>query len=215
MQLSAEIRLFWFDMKPAALEKWFMDAAIHRLTPWGPEVRTDVYLADGDQLELGVKTRGENPGVEVKGLIATVGDKLEFDSYQIPIELWSKWPSQKLGFETKASMTLHKQRWLRKFDTAGPPVEARDARPEIGCNVEWTIVQPPSAKAFWTLGFESFGRLSDIENSLRTVARVMQERTPPPAPGAEILSYPACIRRLRQVRAAERGSALTAPSSPE
>lgn len=198
MLLSAEIRLFWFAQKPQPLEDWFLSPIIHHGNPDGPEDRTDVYLADPNQIELGVKTRGENPGVEVKGLVAKPGDTLEFDSYEIPIELWSKWPSEALGFDTKLGITLHKKRWMRKFDTSGAePVEARDPRLQTGCNFEWTIVQTGSGQTCWTLGFEAFGHLQDIASSLRSVVRLMSERNPPPAPGAEILSYPAWIRRLR------------------
>ncbi len=194
MQLSAEIRLFWFDHKPAELENWFLDAGTQHCQASGPEVRTDVYLADSDQIELGVKTRGENPGVEVKGLIATPRETLEFDSYFVPIELWCKWPSPKLGFDIQTGVTLHKQRWLRKFDTAGArPIEGLDSRPEIGCNVEWTIVTI-SGEVCWTLGFEAFGHLQDVEKSLRTVVRLMNERNPAQAPGGKAMSYPAWIR---------------------
>jgi hypothetical protein len=185
MLLSAEIRLFWFDRKPAELEVWFMDASIHGSPPSGPEERTDVYLRDPNQVELGVKTRGENSGVEVKGLIATPGDTLEFDSYQIPIELWSKWPSEALAFDTTKGIELQKTRWLRRFDVAGGE----------GCNVEWTIVKQASGETCWTLGFEAFGHLQDVENRLRSVVHLMNDRNPPPALGAEILSYPACIAR--------------------
>jgi hypothetical protein len=192
MLLSAELRLFWFDHKPAELENWFLDAAIHQLDAWGPEIRTDVYLPDS-QIELGVKTRGQNAGVEVKGLIAKPGDTLEFASYQIPIEFWCKWPSQKLAFDTQTGVTMHKQRWLRKFNTAtARPSEARESMPEIGCNVEWTIVTLSGAIC-WTFGFEAFGHRNDVEKSLRSVARVMSGRNPPNSPGAAILSYPAFI----------------------
>jgi hypothetical protein len=95
--LSAEIRLFWFGAKPQALEDWFFSPEIHERRAEGPEERTDVYLCDAGQIELGIKTRGKNPGVEVKGLIATLPDPIEFASYQVPIELWSKWPSRSLA----------------------------------------------------------------------------------------------------------------------
>ncbi len=184
MQLSAEIRLF--GEKPAALEAWFLDDRLRSLPLGIAEDRTDIYLADPNQTELGIKTRGEKPGVEVKGLIATLDDPLEFDSYRIPIELWSKWPSQALGFETKSGVTLHKKRWLRRFDPASGQA----------CTAEWTIVTQSSGVTCWTLGFEAFGRLQDIETSLRSVVRLMRDRNPPPAPGAKALSYPAWIRNL-------------------
>jgi hypothetical protein len=120
MLLSAEIRLFWFGEKPSALEAWFLDDRLHSLPLGIAEDRTDIYLADPSQTELGVKTRGSNSGIEVKGLIATLDEMLEFDSYRIPIELWSKWLSQTLGLKADSGVKIQKHRWLRKFDTAGP-----------------------------------------------------------------------------------------------
>jgi hypothetical protein len=198
MLLSAEIRLFWFQDKPAELEAWFQETCFS-LPAAGPEKRTDVYLYDPSQTELGVKTRGENAGVEVKGLVETLTDTVEFNCSKIPIEIWSKWPSRALGFDASAGVTLHKTRWLRKFDTAGStPVEiASNAAPsEKGCHVEWTIVSRPSGETCWTLGFEAFGRLDDIVNSLRSVVRLMSDRKPPPAPGATAASYPAWVANL-------------------
>ncbi len=203
MLLSAEIRLFWFEQKPVELEAWFKEDHLHALPAGGAEERTDVYLYDPSQTELGVKTRGENAGVEVKGLVETLADTVEFNSSKIPIEIWSKWPSQTLAFDASDGVTLHKTRWLRKFDTAGSaPVEiASDAATsEKGCHVEWTIVSTPFGETCWTLGFEAFGRFDNIVNSLRWVVRLMSTRKPPPAPGATATSYPAWIANIDRAR---------------
>lgn len=215
MLLSAEVRLFWFDEKPSALETWFKDESVHHCPAGGGKLRTDVYLRDANQTELGVKTRGEKSGVEVKGLVALPGDTLEFNSCEIPLELWSKWPSQKLAFDMKAGVVFRKRRWLRMFDTTkAQPIEIAldsdeqpahgETLPQKGCNVEWTIVEIPSGEACWTLGFEAYGGLQNVENSLRSVVRVMNERNPPPAPGAKALSYLALIQQLPRT--------LTAPT---
>jgi hypothetical protein len=180
MQLSAEIRLFWFDRQPAQLEAWFLDPAVHQSPPAGPEDRTDIYLPDPRQTELGIKTRGEKPGVEIKGLIAKPGATLAFDSYEIPLELWSKWWSEAVAFDTKLGITLHKTRWLRRFDLAAGQ----------GCNVEWTIVRTGAGETCWTFGFEAFGPLGTLENNLRSSVETINQRNPPPAPGAQALSYP-------------------------
>jgi hypothetical protein len=185
MLLSAEIRLFWSDVKPADLEAWFLDASIHGSLLTNPEERTDIYLADPQQTELGVKARGEKPGVEVKGLIATPGDTLAFASYEIPIELWSKWSSESLAFDPASGIELHKTRWLRRFDIASGQ----------GCNVEWTIVRTRSGATHWTLGFEAFGPLPAIQQTLRSTVRTMHHRNPPPAPGAVARSYPAWLAK--------------------
>src|ERR1700722_10945195 len=110
MLLSAEIRLFWFDNKPEAIERWFTDDAVHHFSPGGGNKRTDIYLRDENQIELGIKTRGEKSGVEVKGLVAVLRNTVEFNSCEIPIEVWSKWPSQTLAFATNAGVALRKPR---------------------------------------------------------------------------------------------------------
>lgn len=207
MLLSAEIRLFWLDQKPSALEAWFLDARVHSGPAGGGSVRTDVYLRDPDQTELGVKTRGEKPGVEIKGLVGTPGEVLQFGSCVIPVELWSKWPSRKLAFDRDLGLTLRKTRWLRLFDDSQPePMEIalnseekpRDGQPlpKEGCHVEWTEVEIPPRTTCWTLGFEAFGGMANVETILRAVVRAMNTRNPPPAPGGQPLSYPALIRRL-------------------
>lgn len=182
MLLSAEIRLFW-SVEPSGIETWFMDASIHGSPASGPEDRTDIYLTDPKQTELGIKTRGENLGLEIKGLIAKPGDTLAFASYEIPIELWSKWSSEVLAFDTKSGILLHKTRWLRRFDIASGQ----------GCNVEWTMVRTREDATHWTLGFEAFGPLPVILQTLRSTIRSMNQRNPPPAPGAQLLSYPAWL----------------------
>lgn len=201
MLLSAEIRLFWFHQKPVALEAWFMEAAIHGSQASGPEERTDVYLLDEKQAELGVKTRGEQPGLEVKGLIARLGDTIGFDSYTVPMELWSKWSSETLSIDTKPGVALHKKRWMRKFDTTKAPlVETQETMPEKGCNVEWTMVAIASGETCWTLGFEAYGRLGDIEKSLRQVVLLINDRKPPHASNGKALSYPALIQQIARTR---------------
>ncbi|HEX5226248.1 MAG TPA: hypothetical protein VFW44_01000 [Bryobacteraceae bacterium] len=198
MLLSAEIRLFWFHQEPQDLEDWFFSAAIHHRNPDGPEQRTDIYLPEPDQTELGVKTRGFNPGIELKGLVARPGETLQFASHEIPLELWTKWPSAALAFDPQRGIGIEKKRWSRKFDTSGhEPVDSSDPQRANGCNVEWTIVRPASGDPCWTFGFEAFGRLPAVENSLRSVVRLMNNRRPPAAPGAEILSYPAYLARVR------------------
>lgn len=207
MLVSAEIRLFWFDHKPAALEAWFHSRSIHGATAGRAEQRTDIYLCDPDQGELGVKTRGEKPGVEVKGLIAPPGEKIELCGYEIPIELWSKWPSQALSFPSEAGIRLHKRRWTRQFNTsAAEPVElpSIDAQLQKGCSVEWTAVDLASGRRCWTLGFEAFGGLPEVVTSLQSVVHMMSKRNPPPAPDGRPLSYPALIQELASATGGQR-----------
>jgi len=204
MQVSAEFRVFWPGRGPEGLESWFLDASVHGCPAGGGLVRTDVYLYEAKQGELGIKQRGSKPGVEVKGLVARLPQVFSFGSENIEGEIWCKWSSGSLTFPKELSVTLPKARWLRKFDTGrGAPVEiplnqqegpvAGTALPERGCNVEWTTIAFPGGETVSTLGFESFGGLGDVEGSLRAVAAVMDGRNPPRASGGFRGGYPAWI----------------------
>src|SRR4030095_5243504 len=59
MLLSAEVRWFWEGRIPE-LTRWFGSGPF---APGGGEVRVDTYVGDPAQLELGVKSRGNKPGL--------------------------------------------------------------------------------------------------------------------------------------------------------
>lgn len=209
MQVSAEIRWFWKESLPAGLEEWFQSKDVHRCAAGGGDTRTDEYLRepprDTVQAELGVKRRGGKDGVEVKGLVSVVQDGVVAGPFAGPIEIWSKWSTQSLHVQDVVS--TEKLRWLRKFDTGGDtpaevplgsdekPVDKDRPLPERGCNVELTRVTC-AGKVWWTLGFESFGALQDVENSLRATATLLGTRRPPVL-GDDALraSYPAWLAR--------------------
>jgi hypothetical protein len=206
MQLSAEIRWFWRHIPPAGLEEWFHSADMHGCAAGGGERRTDEYLRDPGQGELGVKRRGKKPGVEVKGLVAAVPDGLTTAPFCGPIEIWNKLSTHVLTFQD--SVSTEKQRWLRKFDTSGAapeeihlgedeqPKDPDQPLPALGCNVEFTRVTC-GEEVWWTLGFESFGPLQTVEESLRVVATLLATRRPPD-PGSDALraSYPVWLAEV-------------------
>lgn len=207
MQVSAEIRWFWRENPPPDLEGWFQDSDHHGCTSGGgsPNAREDIYLCDDDQVELGIKVRGGNSGVEVKGLVAAKLGILAAGEFIGPIELWSKWISRSLSLDIHSTITLQKWRKLRKFDTTGPsPVEIElgaDEKPKeyrlpkTGCNVEFTNVYiPKSSQTWWTLGFEAFGTILTVEKDLQAVAAVLHKRHPPTMSGGMIASYPAWLK---------------------
>ncbi len=66
MLLSAEVRWFWEGRIPE-LTRWFGSGPF---APGGGEVRVDTYVVDPAQLELGVKSRGNKPGLELKVLVS-------------------------------------------------------------------------------------------------------------------------------------------------
>jgi len=206
MQVSAEIRLFWTGREPEMLGPWFLDESVHGCAAGGGLRRSDIYMRDADQTELGVKQRGSKPGVEVKGLVEALPSPVSFSGEEVTIEIWSKWSSTLLKLEKPLSITLQKRRWLRKFNSSeGSPVEVPlnaselpvtgGALPRTGCNVEWTIIELSGKELAWTLGFESFGCLQTVEGSLRAVLRLMNERKPPRTAGAFKGGYPAWLSR--------------------
>ena len=203
MQISAEIRWFWLADSPDAIVTWFKGGD---MPPGGGLAREDEYLHDPDQIELGIKRRGAKPGVEVKGLVATLTRPNDVAPFVGPIEIWCKWQSLELVITDLAIVPVKKLRWLRKFETNGKkPAEIpladdekpRDGRPlpELGCNVELTRIELRAGHVWWTLGFEAFGELRSVEQSLRNTLSAMASRGAPLLRSRELLSYPAWLSK--------------------
>jgi hypothetical protein len=196
MQLSAEIRWFGEGAVPEEMARWFRSSP-----PGGGGVRSDIYLLDPKQPELGIKKRGEKPGLEIKGLVAEL-PAIESPSLRGRAELWCKWSTLALTFGDAQSIKIEKRRWLRKFDAALVEIElgsdekpAGGKFPEAGCNVELTEIAVEGAK-HWSLGFESFGPWNDVPALLRRTV----EKLAPGAPAlsaANSLSYPGWLARRR------------------
>ena len=202
--MSAEIRWFWNGHAPDSLEDWFLGTGAHPYGAGGGAFRTDKYLRQPEQTEVGLKLRGGNDeGVEVKGLISRrIGD-LTLDTFAGPIEIWTKWTVKGLELDTNSLIITEKKRWLRKFDTTAEnslveielndkekPSDGRDL-PSRGCNVELTLIRVPDLTDFWwTFCFESFGTVLTVENDLRAVAAKLSSRRPPPLNAGLQASYP-------------------------
>lgn len=71
MQVSDESRWFWSGSPTERLEEWFRGKHPDGIPAGGGKERRYDYLRDPDQDELGIKRRGEKPGVEVKGLVSS------------------------------------------------------------------------------------------------------------------------------------------------
>ena len=63
----------------------------------GAQLRVDQYLLLIDESEISIKRRGENPDVEIKGLVATLRN--ERASFAPDVELWCKWRVQASALE--------------------------------------------------------------------------------------------------------------------
>jgi len=210
MQVSAEIRWFWRTTPSPDFEAWFREATPYSCPAGGGQLRTDEYLRDPNQDELGLKRRGDKPGVEVKGKVAIMERGLAAEPWVGPIELWTKWTSKTLKLDSASTVTTEKVRWLRKFDTSGLipeeiplndkelPVDAKRQLPSQGSNVELTQVKLLNSEAgevWWTFGLEAFGTIQTVEDNLRKVADALAARRPPSVGEAELASYPLWLAR--------------------
>ncbi|HEX6040529.1 hypothetical protein [Longimicrobium sp.] len=196
MRVSAEVRWFWRDEPPGGLEAWFRDADAHGCPAGDEEARADVYLRDPGQTELGIKRRGGNEEVEVKALVSVIRDGVAAPPFVGPAETWTKVRARGLDFA--ASVTTHKARRLRTFETGGAePVEMRPGSPAppVGCNVELTRVTV-NGDVWWTLGFESFGPPRTLTDSLRATTALLATRRPPRLGDGLQASYPAWLAQL-------------------
>jgi hypothetical protein len=200
MFVSAEIRWFWQDDCPADLCRWFDETPP---APRGGELRIDRYLLLSGQSEISIKRRGENPDVEIKGLVARLTN--ERGSFAPHVELWCKWRVQASALEITETVTVRKVRWLRTYDGSGAaiveiplqlierPLSGAGLR-QHGCNVEITKVQRDrDPRQWWTLGFEAFGDLDSAPVTLqRTVEFLVSPSFPLPSSG-DCLSYPSWV----------------------
>lgn len=211
MQVSAEIRWFWPNKEPTDLARWFKDQTVHNLPAGGGESRTDLYLVDPNQIELGIKSRGGKSGIEVKGLVSTLEPGLINPPFSGPIELWTKWSSSSLHLESDETVRIEKTRWLRKFDTSTEcprEIELDSAErprsgepfPKSGCNVEFTALTIAGHHPWWTLGFEAFGSLGEVAQSLQAVALLLVGRNPPTLEDGLRSSYPEWLTEHSQAK---------------
>ena len=198
--VSAELRWFWKDSLPDAIEPWFR---LRELAPGGGVPRVDEYLVDPAQPELGLKKRGGGYGVELKGLV-TLGRPLRGMS-NAPAQVWAKWLSETLTIDHLPRVRIRKTRWLRKFDTSGPQVteirlDASQSRAVLariprGCFSELSALGVDDGPtSWWTVAFEAFGELDTVEDSLqRTLDHIS---LPPQLAGGLVMSYPEWLARF-------------------
>jgi hypothetical protein len=224
MFVSAELRWFWQDECPAELHRWFFETPP---APGGGQSRIDQYLLLTDQSEISIKRRGENPDVEIKGLVARLRN--EGDSFAPHVELWCKWRIQASTLDITGKAVVRKVRWLRTYDASGAPIVevslqpnerslSGTALPQHGCNVEITkILLDGEPRQWWTLGFEAFGDLDSAPFNLqRTVEFLVSRSFPLPASG-EFLNYPSWLARhnLKLQDTLDHGDDALVPTRPD
>ena len=86
MFVSAEMRWFWNGKCPKPVHDWFFRTGS---SPGGGHPRIDKYLLQPHEREIGLKERGGNPGLEIKGLVGTVKDPA-LAALTSDIEIWCK-----------------------------------------------------------------------------------------------------------------------------
>ena len=202
MELTAEVRWFWLGTPPADFEKWFWDPSLEYCRAGGGGERTDIYLLDPQQVELGIKMRKAPGDTEVKGLIQISRSPVSFTpKLSGNIELWCKWKTRAFLFSPHAGISIQKTRWIRKFSAEERPLreialneeegpQVQMALPTTGCNAELTRIVDNEGKAWWSIGFEAFGALALVEHALRSAVDLMLERKPPQLPPGHNASYP-------------------------
>jgi hypothetical protein len=188
--LSAELRWFWRGAPSEAVRAWFEEGAFR---PGDDGERTDIYLHEPGQRELGVKKRGDKPGIEIKGLVAP----LTLVRARARAELWSKWTATTMDLTGRATITVVRRRRMRKLRVEETAEEIEPSRHgellEVGCNVELTEVD---ARGRWsTVGFEAFAPHRYVETVL---AHAVDHVGLPPLRGARALSYPAWLAQLKR-----------------
>jgi hypothetical protein len=199
MRVTAEIRWFWKDAPPQAFHDWFVGGGLDWAPQAGSETRTDEYLVDKDQHELGIKKRGGS-GVEIKGMVGRGTGTLEIAGCSCAIEFWAKWPSS-LVLPNASLVKVEKRRWSRKFRVAqGACAELSGSQEETkrqsGCDVEVTALGTPDGTAWWTFGFEAFGALDSVGSDLAAVVKTMKGRRPPRLAAGRASGYPSWLASL-------------------
>ena len=198
MRLTAEIRWFWPDRPPPEFHGWFVGDGAAWIAAGSSKTRVDEYLLDPDQDSLGIKKRGRGD-VEIKGLISRRDKHLDFAGCTSPIEFWAKWASRTLDLDGLPLIRVEKQRWKRSFSVhAGAVSElATSSEPvpcQSGCDAELTLLKGPDMAPWWTLGFEAYGELDEVEAVLSRTVSLMARRCPPPLTPGEAIGYATWIK---------------------
>jgi hypothetical protein len=206
MRVTAEIRWFWKDSVPEAFRAWF-DGGPY--PPGGGLLRVDTYLFNPGQTELSIKKRGENPWLEIKGLVSTLKQPLRAHPFSGRIQLWSKWSTASLNLDNLPTVMIRKTRSLRRFEIQDDavreialnknelPVDPAETYPVSGCNVELTRVGVGTETSiWWTFGCEAFGELESVEQSLRRTIDHLSASGAPALQADSELSYPSWISGL-------------------
>jgi hypothetical protein len=204
MRLSAELRWFWSGGPAEEFDRWFVEVGQTWPAAKPPKTRLDGYLADHHQSALSIKKRSSGSIIEIKGLIATRNQTVRFADCTACVELWAKWPISGVDLSCARVITIEKQRRMRSFraNSAGvrevsPSAEEFGGEAASGCNVELTRLSGPDRSSWWTVGFEAFGALEEIEGLLAATVAEMNRRQPPQPTLGQAYSYAVWLSKQR------------------
>ena len=198
---SAEVRWFWNNICPQQVHDWFFKTG---LPPGGGHARTDRYLFQPNTAEIGIKERGDTPGLQVKGLVAT-RQSPPLAAIASHIEIWCKWSCTIPRSIFTDEVVVTKTRWLRQFDTSKPgaieiPLNSDEpgySLPVEGCNVELTEVRILNrSDVWWTLGFEAFGDVDTVPMNLTRVLLPEKSNLASIVSSGTVLNYPGWLLKF-------------------
>jgi len=198
--------------------KWFREGAIPRETlkwfeqrdgqPETQPCRVDYYLCVTDRDSLGIKLREGR--IEIKQRHRQYG-VVRFDGRVAGlVEQWHKWgfeliqpgsdPASILG-ASRSWIGVKKDRRLYRYrvtdDQKVVAVPTTDY-PVQGCHLELTRIGVGD-RGWWSLGFEAFGDLSTIQESLFLVARkVLAAGAPPVLEAKDSYGYPTWLQLIEK-----------------
>lgn len=184
MWRTAEIRWWWQDQDRTPLGAWLFQG-VEPLK----DFRTDIYLADAEQTDIGVKRRNRE-AVEVKMLYGLPDISLP-EPMTGQAELWVKAESVALPLGEENTVAVGKQRRRRiiGFTDGEWHEEVSEDDCEQGVALEITDVEIGGDK-WLTCGFEAFGGEDTIVSLLQQAVTLFGV-WPPDVGGPDIVGgYP-------------------------
>ena len=148
---TAEIRWWWQADAMPALRDW----VLRGVSPIR-EFRTDLYLADSQQTDIGIKRRAGG-AVEVK-MLSGLPDISLPPAMSGQAETWVKAESVALPLNDENTIAVGKERLSRVLGFADGGWQEAGGQDEVeeGLAVEYTMVEAQGSK-WTTIAFEAFG----------------------------------------------------------
>ena len=226
MQPSMEVRWFRHEELPETIEQWFRRGYIPKQdAALDDESRDDVYykLPVTKTLSFKLRPARKSQGiegvqrfdkVEVKQQLGEAGMQILRPGVEGQVGQWVKWSLDLLQKNEKDEPVLiadvftppgywiivKKRRLTRKFEISISDkviaVDATTQRPHQGCNMELAWLEVNGQK-WWSLGFEAFGLLENVEKNLQLVLRqVLADPTSPEMKAEQSYAYPAWLEMV-------------------